>query len=384
MDEGPESAPSALRLRPALLVAMVLMVLWLAAYWRLADLDWPLFQLSWSGPRALALYVTGHYREAARAYRRGQHGSLRVPYENDPSGYRAFRAGRLDEAERRARTTLALVPTAIEPLVTLGEIALENGRTKEAARSFAAALERRHDHFDAMLLHAVAAARMDDRGRAIELINRALRWNAAGERDTVLYRVMELTGELRVRAPAEQPLCLLAHLHRYLRIFDDAHGPIAMEYARRAIRAGDRPAEAYLTLGIVHEKRGERADATLAMRRALEADPRQADALRWLAIQAHGIGDILHEYRFTKAAYEAAPKDPFYLRDLEYVMLVRLDDPQGMAATMEAALARDAKNAEAHERLGRAAKRLGDQTRARRHFQRAAELRTVARDGVAP
>src|SRR5262249_31926236 len=108
MDEGPESAPSALRLRPALVIAMVLMVFWLAAYWRFADLDWPLFQLSWSGPRALALYVTGHYRDAARAYRHGQRGALRVAYENDPSGYRAFRARHLDEAERRARTTLAL------------------------------------------------------------------------------------------------------------------------------------------------------------------------------------------------------------------------------------------------------------------------------------
>src|SRR5437762_4189971 len=86
MDESPQSAPSALRLRPALLVAIVLMVLWLAAYWRLAGLDWELFQVSWSGPRALALYVTGNYRDAARAYRRGRQGSLRVHYESDPSG----------------------------------------------------------------------------------------------------------------------------------------------------------------------------------------------------------------------------------------------------------------------------------------------------------
>src|SRR5262249_14157697 len=116
MDEGSHSAPFALRLRPALVVAIVMMVLWLAAYWRLADLGWPLFQLSWSGPRALALYVTGNYRDAARAYRHGQRGALRVAYENDPSGYRAFRAGHLDEAERRARTTLAPRPPAIGPL----------------------------------------------------------------------------------------------------------------------------------------------------------------------------------------------------------------------------------------------------------------------------
>ncbi len=384
MDEGSQSAPSALRLRPALLIAIVMMVVWLAAYWRLADLDWPLFELSWSGPRALALYVTGNYRDAARAYRRGQQGALRVPYESDPSGYWALRAGHLEEGERRAKTTLALVPTAVDPLVTLGEIALERGKTQDAARTFAAVQERRPDHFDSMLLSAVTAARLGNPGQAVEMINRALRWDTAGNRDTVLYRVMELTGELRVRPPAQQPLCLLAHLHRYLRIFDDTQGPIAMEYARRAIRAGDRPADAYLTLGVVHEKRGEHAEATRAMRRALDADPRQADALRWLGLQANATGDFLLEYQFTKAAYEAAPNDPFYLRDLEYVMLARLDDPQGMATMMEAALARDARNADVHARLGRAAARLGDEARAQRHRQRAVELRAIARGGAVP
>jgi tetratricopeptide (TPR) repeat protein len=195
---------------------------------------------------------------------------------------------------------------------------------------------------------------------------------------------MELTGELRVRPPAQQPLCLLAHLHRYLRIFDGTQGAIAMEYARRAVRAGDRPADAYLTLGVVHEKRGEHAEATLAIRQALDADPRHADALRWLGLQANAVGDVLLEYQFTKAAYEAAPNDPFYLRDLEYVMLARLDDPQGMAAMMEAALARDARNADVHARLGHAAARLGDEARAQRHRERAAELRAIARGGAIP
>src|SRR5437762_14343024 len=86
MDESPQSAPSALRLRPALLVALVLMVLWLATYWRLAGLDWELFQVSWSGPRALAHYVTGNYRDAARAYRRGEQGPARGHHGRDPGG----------------------------------------------------------------------------------------------------------------------------------------------------------------------------------------------------------------------------------------------------------------------------------------------------------
>ena len=38
------------------------MLLWLVAYWYLSPLSWDLVQLSRQGPRALALYVTGHYR----------------------------------------------------------------------------------------------------------------------------------------------------------------------------------------------------------------------------------------------------------------------------------------------------------------------------------
>jgi len=382
MDERPNSAPSPMRFRPALLAALALMVLWLVAYWHLSPLAWDLVQLSSSGPRALALYLTGNYRDAGRAYRSGQQGKLVAGYVNDPSGYWALRAGHPDEAERRAKTTLALVPTAVEPLITLGEIALERRQSPEAVTSFTAALRRQPDHVDALLLGAVAAARASDPSRAIESFNRALRTGSVGDRDTILYRVMELAGELRDRPVEQQPLCLLAHLHRYLRVFDDRQGPIAMDYARRAIRAGDRPADAYLTLGIVHDKRGEYGDARRAILGAIEADPHHAEALRWLAVEAGKVGDVLLEYELTQAAFEVAPTDPFYWRDLERVVLTKLGDPLGMAALMQRAIALDATNAEAHVRLARAVSLLGDEARARRHLQRAAELRHAVREGA--
>jgi tetratricopeptide (TPR) repeat protein len=372
-----------MRLRPALIVAAALMVLWLIAYWHLSPLSWDLVQISRSGPRALALYLLGNYRDAGRAYRAGQQGRIRVPYVGDPTGYWAFLAGHLDEAEQRARTTLALVPTAVEPLVTLGEIALERGQPPEAVKSFTAALRRRPDHVDALYLGAVAAARAGDPAQAIRALNLALRSNSAGNRDTILYRIMELAGELRERPAGQRPLCLLAHLHRYLRIFDDRQGPTAMDYARQAINAGDRPADAYLTLGIVHDKRGEYAAARRAMLQAIETDPRHAEALRWLAVEAGNAGDVLVQYQMIKAAFEAAPTDPFYLEHLEQVVVAKLGDPLGMTVLMQRAVALDAGNAAAHARLGRAASLLGDQPRARLHFQRVAELR-AARNGETP
>jgi tetratricopeptide (TPR) repeat protein len=374
MDEAPIAAAPAKRLRPALVLAVGLMLLWLVAYWYLSPLSWDLVQLSRQGPRALALYVTGHYRDAARAYRAGQQSMLPVPYMNDPAGYWALRAGHIGEAERRAQATLALVPTAVEPRITLGEIALDRGQTADAVTAFDAVLRRWPDHVDALYLHSVAVARAGDPARAIQDLNRGLRSNSVGGRDTILYRLMELAGELRERAPGSQPLCLLAHLHRYLRVFDDGQGVIAMDYARQAIGAGDRPADAYLTLGIVHDKRGEYESARRAMQQAIAADPKHAESLRWLSRGAGLLGDRLVEYQMITRAFEAAPTDPFYLRDVERIVLTQLGDPRGMVTLMQRAVDLDGGNAEAHARLGKALGLLGDQARARHHGQRAAEL----------
>src|SRR6266699_3032223 len=205
-----------MRIRPPIIIAAVLMFLWVAAYWQLSQLSPELFQVSRTGPRAWALYLTGNYRDAARAYRAGLKGQLSLPYLYDPAGYWAFRTGDFDEAERRARTTLALVPSALEPQITLAELALERGKPTDA----------------------VALARAGDAGSAIQSLNRALRANSAGRRDTILYRIMELAGELRERPPGQRSLCLLSHLHRYLRSVHERQGLTAMRYAQEAITAG--------------------------------------------------------------------------------------------------------------------------------------------------
>lgn len=369
MAKAARSRSSMRRFSPAIIIAVALAFLWLAAYWHLSQLSWDLVQVSRPGTRALALYLAGNYRDAARAYRTGQQRSLEARYVDDPTGYWALRAGHLDEAERRARASLALVPTAIEPQITLGELALERRQAPEAVRIFAAVLRRHPDHVDALYLGAVAMAHAEP-GSAIQNLNRALRANSAGARDTILYRIMETAGELRARPPGQQSLCLLAHLHRYLRIFDERQGLIAMDYAQRAVAAGDHPADAYLTLGIVHDKRGEYEAARRAMRQAIAVDPRHAEALRWLAVEAGRVGDTLMQYQMMTRAFEAAPTDPFYLPDLERVLVTKLGDPLGMAALMKRAIAADATNAEARVQLKKALALLGDAGDARRPSRR--------------
>ena len=377
MPAVPPAAPARRRLtwaRPclALLGAVALMGLWGTAYARLRTMDDGLFQASRSGVSALTYYLRGHYAEAARAYRAGLRDEDPPGYEVDLSGYLALRAGQLDLAERRARTTLGLVPGAVEPLVTLGEVALERGDTAAARGHLRTALARRPDHVDAIYLAAVAAARAGAHDEAVERFNRGLRAGSAGDRDTLLVHVLALAGELS--AGSDRPLCVLAHVHRYLRIFDERHGLVAMDYARRAVAAGDRPADAWLTLGVIHDKRGEHEAADRAFRQAVAADPRHAEALRWLAMEAQQRGDIVAEHRLLTAAFRSAPTDPYYLDPLEDLVLRRLGDAHGMAALMRQSLARDAGNAAAHEGLARALTALGDRAGARAAWERAVAL----------
>jgi len=357
MAKPPGSPAFDMRFRPALIVAVALALLWLTVYWRLHQLDWRLITVS--RPGALALYLAGKYQTAARAYRIGQQGGHVTSYSDDPAGYQALRAGQRDEAERRAKLTLALVPTAIAPQITLGELAIDKSRAIDAAQMLAAVLVRQPDHVDARYLEAVALARAGDSGAAVQDLIRALRTGSTGERDTIPFRIMELSGELGARPPAQQPLCLLAHLHRYLGLLDERHVLLSIAYAERAISAGDRPADAYLALGLAHERRGEHEAARRAMRQAIAADPRHAEALRWLAGEAGKIGDLATQYQMITRAFEAAPADPFYLADLERVLVTNLGDPLGMATLMDRAL--DSGNAHAQAYLIRAAALLNEQ-----------------------
>jgi len=94
-------------------------------------------------------------------------------------------------------------------------------------------------------------------------------------------------------------------------------------------------------------------------------------------VEAGKIGDLLVQYQMITKAFEAAPTDPFYLRDLEHVLVTKLGDPLGMATLMQRAIALDATNAEAHARLARALELLGDRAGARQHSQLFTALRVA-------
>jgi len=123
-------------------LALAVMGLWGLAYRSLGTLRLPFFRPTPSGIRALVPYLQGDHAAAARAARDAQRAWPPPGYENDVWGIWAVAAGDLDGAVRRARTALTLVPSAVEPLVTLGEVELDRGSPGRAMPWFAAALSR--------------------------------------------------------------------------------------------------------------------------------------------------------------------------------------------------------------------------------------------------
>jgi tetratricopeptide (TPR) repeat protein len=239
-------------------------------------------------------------------------------------------------------------------------------------------LERQPEHADALYLSVVALARGGSYGPAIDRMNHGLRLTSLGDRAGTYLRVLELAGDLVKLPGAKQPACLLGQLHDYLRTYDPSNGALAMKYARRAIAAGDRPADAYVILSINYDRRGDHAEALRAAEAAIAADSKHAEAYRWAAVEARKRGDGILEQRMTLAAFRAAPADPFYLARLRQLFIVRLGDPHMMASLMKEAVAGDPRNALAHEYLSEAARLLGDRAGYENHARMAKSLDRAA------
>jgi tetratricopeptide (TPR) repeat protein len=295
--------------RPFRIAAVVVtLLLGFLACQRLAGLDRRFLTISsLSGAEGLAAYLLGDYAWAAEAYRRDLTKRLADAQHGAPLGTRALLAGDLDAAHRDASEALRTGRNERDGRLTLGEVALARGRHQEAIAELDTLLATDVDQFDALLVKAVAQARLGLDGDAITSLNRALRHDRVETRPTAFLSALALTGELGSRP--RRPTSLLATLHRYLRIYDAAQASVAVRYAEQAIAAGDHPADAHLTIGIVHLKHNRRARALASFRAAVAAEPRHPIALV-RAANLHGLrGDLPEKDRLMTAAFEVAPED---------------------------------------------------------------------------
>jgi tetratricopeptide (TPR) repeat protein len=356
------------------LLAATAIVLLLAAFDQLARMSVRFFGTSTVAARALGHYLAGDYARAARLYRDDLARSAAATPAESPSSWLVMARGDLAQAEIRARVESQMAPADAEPLLTLAEVALARRESARAVELAGQALGLRREDDDALLVTAVAQARQDAFPAALETLKRALRSEGTERRRSVFLAVLELTGELDDRAFDARPYCLLAHLHRYLAIYDPSHAEAAVRYALRAIDVGDRADDAYVTLAAIDAERGRPTRGFARLQQALEVNPRNTAALVDAARYRARRREVAEEYRVMRAAYDADPDDPFILARLHGLLVQKLGDYRQALTLAESTVARHPRDAEAWLRLGQVQAHLGEYRGALLSYQEAAAL----------
>jgi tetratricopeptide (TPR) repeat protein len=364
------------RLAPyaCLLLVVVLVVVWVVARQHVLRMDAIFFQPSWHGIKGLIAYAAGAYGPAAAAYRAHLRGVVQSGGSVGDPWTDAALAGRLDRAELMARAEIMHGTDRVTPALALAEIALEQGRPDDARHHLEQALRASPEHPDALILASVVHVHRDAADDAIAAVKRALRRESSSPHPLTFLRLLGLLGERDARGQATRRPALLALCHLYLFRLDPSHARPVTKYAERALKAGDQPAEAYVALGVVHARQGQRERALTEFLRATQADPRHAEAHRLAAGLYGERGDLAGQYRMARAAFEAAPADPLYFQVLDDLLGERLADPRAMVEVMERALTFEVHRVRAHRRLGHAYAFVGDEERSLLHYRAAIEL----------
>lgn len=358
----------------SLLLVVALVVFWVLARQQVLRMDAVFFQPSWPGIKGLIAYTVGAYGSSVAAYRAhfrrvvAAGGSAGDPWTD------AALAGRLDRAELIARAEIARGADRVTPALALSEIALQQGRPEDARRHLEQALSASPNHPDALLLASVAALKRGADDEAVAAVKRALRSESGSPHPLTLLRILQLLGELEARGDTARRPALVALYHLYLFRVDPSHARSVLAYAERARKAADRPADAYFALGVVHARQGDTDRALTELQRAMQVDPRHAEAYRVAAALYGERGDLAGQYRMARAAFEAAPADPLYLEVLDGLIAERLGDPHAIVEVMERALTFDVHRLRAHRRLGYAYAFVGDEERSLMHYRAAIDL----------
>ena len=318
-----------------LFTCLLLIVLFLARQ-QVIQMDSLFFQPSINGAKGLMYYMAGRYDKAAIAYRAHFKEEVERGWSTGSSVRDALVRGDLQAAQTLAQQALTEKPNDSAPLLMMGEVELESGYPGDALSRFVTALEIVPDNRDAFLLSAVAHSRIGAYGKAIEDFKFALGPWATGRWDRGFFLTLLVAGELEALPSDRRVPCLQAHHFRYLRIYDSSNGRLAVAAAQEAIMAGDHVGDAYVTIGVVAEKNGDREQALANFLKAIEHNRNNAEAYRWAAsVYAHRDGDLLNEYQMFKGMFEAAQEDQHYREAYVQFLFRRLGDyPQAMAIVL--------------------------------------------------
>jgi tetratricopeptide (TPR) repeat protein len=339
-------------------VALAVLALGLLVRYHLAGMDERFFHASLHGAEGLVRYTVGDYAGAARAYR----AHYSTGYEPLPG---------LPSVPSPSDKKSGAKPPDVQGLLAEGEAALAPNDLDRAREIYAQVLALDTDQYDALLLTAVIESKRGRYGEAVGALNRALRYGRTETRIATFLTVLETTGDLGQLPAGARPLCLLAHYHRYLRIYDHAQAGGAIRYAEAAIAARDHADDCWFTLAMVYRRQDKPHASLEALRKAIGLNPRHAGALHAAGNIYQERGDLLNERPMRDRAFASAPNDVFYAEPLLDLLIVRAGDYREAVAVAETIRTLQPQNAVATGQLGEAYMLLGEYALAERYLREA-------------
>ncbi len=333
---------------------------WFAVRHQFSHMDRLFFQNSWAGRQAVVWYLVGDYSRAASAYRGHFAGRLAKGAVAGKSAQEALLRGDVASAKKAAYSVLEQNPDDRGALLDMAEAALLENDTSHAIEYVGRVVAQRAEDPDALVLASLAAAHAGDYDHAIESLERTLRSSMVFSRVTLFFSLLDTMGTLHARPADRRPYALLAVYARYLRMYDPSNGRVAIRFANRAIANHDRPEEAYLTIGIVHDKEGRKGQALSAFQQAIGINPKFALGYWWASFAYGKIGDLSNEYLMAKAATDAASDDPFFGRHLTYVLMDKLGDIHQAVSYLRTAVVASPNQADVHHLLAYALDYVGN------------------------
>jgi tetratricopeptide (TPR) repeat protein len=321
-------------------------------------MDERFFHASLHGTEGLVRYTLGDFAGAARAYR----AHFAAGYEPLPG---------LPSVPSLADKRSGARPQDVQDLLTEGETALTRNDLAAAEEIYTRVLAAETDQYDALLLTAVIESKRGRYGEAIQALNRALRHSSTETRNSTFLTVLETTGEMAQLPEGKRPLCLLAHYHRYLRIFDHAQAASAIRYAEAATAVKDHADDCWFTIAMVYRRQDKSHASLEALRKAIGLNPHHAGALHAAGNIYQERGDLLSERPMRDRAFAAAPKDVFYAEPLLDLLIVRAGDYREALSVGEAIRTLQPQNAVATGQLGEAYMLLGEYAVAERYLREA-------------
>lgn len=368
--------PSTNTLGPWARVAIALSVsaLCIVGYLQLSNMDTRFFQLSPSGAKGLFFYLVGDDLTASKAYR--DHFKSVVTNHKNAAKFMAIEilSGELEPLQKNAELALKSDPNNPNALLTLGAVALERGNPEQASLFFNQVLETLPDHARGLLYSAIAHARIGHFEKALYQINRGLRNNQIAWDYYSFLVLLETAGSFNDKPNSDKPWSFLAQLYRYLRIFDPSNGSRGIEYAQQAVEANNFPAHAYVTMSVVYTKQGKLVQALEAARKSTEVDKNFPDGYSRAGYIYGRMGDIANSYLMYKAAFELAPEESLFVRNLGYVMMEKLGDAEQTIQLFERVVQANPLNWYAYKWLGQAYTFLGNHQKAVSRYKGAREI----------